>query len=86
MPGSTVPKLTGKSQSDAEAALSQAGLSGNATEDYSDTVEKGLVISQDTDAGKEVSKGTTIGYVVSKGPKLTVVPVPSIISFDKNTA
>lgn len=81
-----VPKLTGKSQSDAEAALSQAGLSGNATEDYSDTVEKGLVISQDTDAGKEVSKGTTIGYVVSKGPKLTVVPVPSIISFDKNTA
>ncbi len=64
-----VPKLTGKSQSDAEAALSQAGLSGNATEDYSDTVEKGLVISQDTDAGKEVSKGTTIGYVVSKGPK-----------------
>ena len=81
-----VPKLTGKSQSDAEAALSQAGLSGNATEDYSDTVEKGLVISQDTDAGKEVSKGTTIGYVVSKGPKLTVVPVPSIVSFDKNTA
>ena len=81
-----VPKLTGKSQSDAEAALSQAGLSGNATEDYSDTVEKGLVISQDTDDGKEVSKGTTIGYVVSKGPKLTVVPVPSIISFDKNTA
>ena len=81
-----VPKLTGKSQSDAEAALSQAGLSGNATEDYSDTVEKGLVISQDTDAGKEVSKGTTIGYVVSKGPKMTVVPVPSIISFDKNTA
>ena len=81
-----VPKLTGKSQSDAEAALSQAGLSGNATEDYSDTVEKGLVISQDTDAGKEVSKGTTIGYVVSKGPKLTVIPVPSIISFDKNTA
>ena len=82
----TVPKLTGKSQSDAEAALSQAGLSGNATEDYSDTVEEGVIISQDTDAGKEVSKGTTIGYVVSKGPKLTVVPVPSIISFDKNTA
>ena len=81
-----VPKLTGKSQSDAEAALSQAGLSGNATEDYSDTVEEGVIISQDTDAGKEVSQGTTIGYVVSKGPKLTVVPVPSIISFDKNTA
>lgn len=82
----TVPKLTGKSQSDAEAALSQAGLSGNATEDYSDTVEEGYIISQDTDAGKEVSKGTTIGYVVSKGPKMTVVTVPSILSFDKNAA
>ena len=82
----TVPKLTGKSQSDAEATLSQAGLSGNATEDYSDTVEKGLVISQDTDAGKEVSKGTTIGYVVSKGPKLTVVTVPDLSYKDKNTA
>ena len=82
----TVPKLTGKSQSDAEAALSQAGLSGNATEDYSDSVEEGVIISQDTDAGKEVSKGTTIGYVVSKGPKMTVVTVPSILSFDKNAA
>ena len=82
----TVPKLTGKSQSDAEAALSQAGLSGNATEDYSDTVEKGLVISQDTDAGKEVSKGTTIGYVVSKGPKMTVVTVPDLSYKDQNTA
>lgn len=82
----TVPKLTGKSQSDAEAALSQAGLSGNATEDYSDTVEEGYIISQDTDAGKEVSKGTTIGYVVSKGPKMTVVTVPDLSYKDKNTA
>ena len=82
----TVPKLTGKSQSDAEAALSQAGLSGNATEDYSDTVEAGYIISQDTDAGKEVSKGTTIGYVVSKGPKMTVVTVPDLSYKDKNTA
>ena len=82
----TVPKLTGKSQSDAEAALSQAGLSGNATEDYSDTVEEGVIISQDTDAGKEVSKGTTIGYVVSKGPKMTVVTVPNLSYKDQNTA
>lgn len=82
----TVPKLTGKSQSDAEAALSQAGLSGNATEDYSDTVEEGVIISQDTDAGKEVSKGTTIGYVVSKGPKMTVVTVPDLSYKDQNTA
>ena len=81
-----VPKLTGKSQSDAEAALSQAGLSGNATEDYSDTVEEGVIISQDTDAGKEVSKGTTIGYVVSKGPKMTVVTVPDLFYKDQNTA
>lgn len=82
----TVPTLTGKSKSDAQSALSNAGLYGNATEDYSDTVEEGYVISQDTTAGKEVSKGATIGYVVSKGPKMTVVTVPDLTSKDKNTA
>lgn len=61
-------------------------MSGNATEDYSDTVEEGVIISQDTDAGKEVSKGTTIGYVVSKGPKMTVVTVPNLSYKDQNTA
>lgn len=82
----TVPTLTGKSKSDAESALSNAGLRGNATEEYSDDVQEGYVISQDTSAGKEVSKGATVGYVVSKGPKMQVVTVPDLSSKDKNTA
>ena len=38
----TVPTLTGKSASDAEAALKDAGLTGSATEEYSDDVEEGV--------------------------------------------
>ena len=78
-----VPSIEGMSQSDAEAALSNAGLSGSATEEYSDSVEAGYVISQGTAAGKTVSKGTTISYTVSKGPEISV---PNVVGMDRNTA
>ncbi len=81
-----VPSIEGMSQSDAEAALSNAGLNGNATEEYSDTVEAGVVISQATAAGKEVSKGTTISYTVSKGPEMKVISVPDVTEMDQNAA
>ncbi|HJD45631.1 MAG TPA: Stk1 family PASTA domain-containing Ser/Thr kinase [Candidatus Mediterraneibacter norfolkensis] len=81
-----VPSIEGMSQSDAEAALSNAGLSGSASEEYSDSVAAGLVISQDTEAGRKVSKGTTISYTVSKGPEMTVVSVPDLTGMDRNTA
>lgn len=49
----TVPDLRNKSVSDAEAALKEAGLSGSASEEYSDSVEAGCVISQSIDAGEK---------------------------------
>lgn len=64
-----VPDLVGKSSSKAQSALNKAGLKGSATEDYSDSVATGNVISQDTSAGTKVAKGTTVNYVVSKGKK-----------------
>ena len=73
-----VPSLEGRSASDAESALSNAGLTGSAREEYSDSVEAGMVISQDIEAGREVSKGTSVGYVVSKGPQTKMVSVPSL--------
>src|SRR5699024_6901904 len=45
-----VPELRNKSASEAEAALKDAGLAGSASEEYSDSVEAGLVISQSIDA------------------------------------
>ncbi len=82
----TVPTLTGKSASDAEAALKDAGLTGSATEEYSDDVEEGVVISQSIDPGTEVSRGTSVSYVVSLGPETKIVNVPDIMGMDEATA
>lgn len=77
----TVPNLFGKSQEEAESALSEAGLNGSASEEYSDT-EAGKVISQEIDSGEKVDKGTTVSYVVSKGKKpeekVTMPPVVGV--------
>ena len=81
-----VPPIEGMSQSDAEAALSNAGLSGSASEEFSDSVEAGFVIRQETEAGKKVSKGTTINYTVSKGPEIKLVSVPPVTGMDRSTA
>lgn len=74
----TVPDIRGMSAADAEAALSAEGLVGSASEDYSDTVEAGKVISQSVDPNSEVDKGTTVSYVVSLGPKTEYVTVPAL--------
>lgn len=77
----TVPNLVGKSQEEAESALSEAGLNGSASEEYSDT-EAGKVISQEIDSGEKVDKGATVSYVVSKGKKpeekVTMPPVVGV--------
>jgi len=65
-----VPDVVGKTRADAENAITQAGLKvGNVTEDYSDTVPAGKVISQSPSAGTEVEKGSAVDLVISKGKK-----------------
>lgn len=66
----TVPPVTGKSLDAAEQLLASAGLSvGNVTSDFSDTVEKGCVISCSPGVGSSVSKGTSVSLVISAGPE-----------------
>lgn len=75
----TVPTITGMTAADADATLAAAGLkSGNVTEEYSNDVEAGYVISQKTEAGKKVKKDSSVDYVVSKGKKIEKVTVPPI--------
>ena len=74
-----VPKIEGMTVEEAVKALTEAGLAdGGYKEEYSSTVEAGLVISQDTKHGKKVESGTKITYVVSKGeePKEQVAVPP----------
>lgn len=82
----TVPDIRGMSAADAEAALSAEGLVGSASEDYSDTVEAGKVISQKVDPNSEVDKGTTVSYVVSLGPETKYVTVPGLGGYTEEQA
>lgn len=63
-----VPVLVGKTQEEAEEALSAAGLNGEAEEVFSEK-PAGEVIFQELESGKTVDKGTTVKYKVSKGPE-----------------
>ncbi|MDD7384251.1 MAG: PASTA domain-containing protein [Actinomycetaceae bacterium] len=68
-----IPDLTGKSQSEAEAAATQAGFAPHVTEDFSDSIPKGQVIEQKPTDGTGF-RGDTLTLVVSKGPELARVP------------
>ena len=64
----TVKNLYKYSQSALDAYEEETGLNISIKrEDYSDEVDKGLVISQDPSAGTRVKKGSTIYVTISKG-------------------
>ncbi|CAM3896249.1 PASTA domain-containing protein [Nocardioides zeicaulis] len=65
---------TGKDLDDARAALEKRKLVVEVTsEEFSDTVPEGVVISQDPTTGT-LYRGDTVSFVVSKGPELVEVP------------
>lgn len=69
-----VPDLKKKTVTSAESALSEVNLKlGNVSQEYSDSVAEGKVISQSIEAGTEVKEGTAIDITISKGkePKTT---------------
>ncbi len=83
----TVPDLTGKTKAEATKALSDLGLTMTTTEEYSDTVKEGSVISNDQ-TNQEVEKGTAIAVVLSKGkePEKKTFTVNLTAAFDKDGA
>ena len=63
-----VPVLEGKPEEEAIALLAEAGLSpGNTSTAYSDTVERGHIISQSGGSDGMILAGDKIDYVVSSG-------------------
>lgn len=80
----TVPKLVGKSETEATSLLSSAKLYGSPSYEFSDTVPAGQVISQGTPAGSEIAEGTTITYVVSKGKESSTYKVTFSGSISNN--
>ncbi|MGH1527296.1 Stk1 family PASTA domain-containing Ser/Thr kinase [Leifsonia sp. L25] len=81
-----IPDVTGKSVSGATAALEKVGLHATAgPQSYSDTIDKGDVISAQPQ-GQPVRPGDTLALETSRGP--APVPVPDVVgqTWDKAKA
>ena len=81
----TVENIAGMTTEEAKTALSQKGLSNvKVSEQQSDTVSAGKVISTDPEAGTEVEKDAEITLIVSSGT--STVQVPSVASMTVSKA
>jgi len=69
-----VPNVVGASLDNAKASITAKNLKISHSEDYSDKVAAGYVISQSPEAGTEVEENTTVKVVVSKGKQTVTVP------------
>lgn len=81
-----VPKVTGMKEDEAIKALEDAKLKAEVTEETSEKVEAGYVISQEIDADTEVSAGETVKITVSKGTGIKQVKVTSVIGQTEENA
>ena len=73
----TVPKVIGKTEEEAIAALEEIGLIVSITDDdrvFNKKVEAGYVIEQSIKEKEEIDAGETITLKVSKGIEMTTVP------------
>ncbi|MBS4957533.1 MAG: Stk1 family PASTA domain-containing Ser/Thr kinase [Clostridium sp.] len=59
--------------------LTQKGLDWNITEQYSENIKSGYLISQYPERDAEVTKGTTIELTISKGPEVKLVSVSNYL-------
>jgi len=83
---SKVPDVTGKSITDADAALATARLATYRVETFSTTATVGIVIGQVPSAGAMLVPGSYVAVSVSKGPAPTQVIVPNLVGMNGDDA
>ncbi len=81
-----VPKLVGDKASRIKAVLAPLTLKSKTTEDWSETVPEGSVISQKPAPGTAVKRGTVVEVVVSRGRRPIDVPDVRQLPVDQATA
>lgn len=82
-----VPDLRGEAKGDVSSILVSAGLKlGKTSEDFSDSVAEGKVISQSVTPGSSAEKGSAVDIVISKGPENTTIPVPPVEGMTRDDA
>lgn len=80
-----VPQLAGLTKDGAIAALGQARLEvGQVTEEFSEDVDAGSVISTSPAQGEKVDHSSLVDLVVSKGPE--PIPVPAVAGTTREAA
>ena len=81
-----VPDLLFKTQVEAEAALTDVSLVlGTVTQEFSDIIPLGRVVSQNPAEGVLVNVGSAVNIVISKGPEV-LVSVPDVVGLDQASA
>ena len=63
----SVPNVVGYSQSGAKSSIEGVGLKATFVEEYSDSVEKGIVISTNPSSGTKIEPGSSVTVTISKG-------------------
>ncbi len=80
-----VPTVEGMTQDEAANAIFAADLRPQFDEDFSDSVDPGLVIDSDPGAGEEVEPGSTVNVTISEGPSEAIIP-ENIIGMTESSA
>lgn len=79
-----VPNLRYFTESGARSELKNSNLVlGSVLTEYSDSVEKGLVIRQTVSSGSKVKEGTAVGIYVSLGPRQTATTADQDLTADE---
>ena len=85
--GIPVPAVEGFLEAEATATLTTNGFTVEKSDGYSDTVEKGRVISQSPEGGSSAPAGSAVSIVISQGPDLNnKVVMPDILGMDPDLA
>ena len=88
-PGSqiSIPSVVGLSIADAKSEISHLGLQSDVTaQDFSEEVDKGLVLTSIPGGGGHLPKNGTVHLVLSKGKERILVPALSGLTQDAATA
>lgn len=79
-----VPDVLNRSQTVAESMLEDQGFKVKIETAYSDTVTRGMVISQSPEAAETLQQGETVKLVISKGKE--PVTIPNVVGKTKEEA
>src|SRR5258708_19886876 len=80
-----VPNVVGLTQAAATTAITEAKLTlGNVTQQNSNTVATGNVISQDPTSGSSAAEGSPVALIISSGPPK--VAVPNVVGLTQSPA